>query len=203
MYIDLSQWDPANIYHLMTQTVVPRPIAWVLTESQEDNFNLAPFSYFTPVSSNPPLLMISIGKKPNGDIKDTAVNVKKTRKLVIHIANGSLAKSVTRTAATLEHGESEVTANDIELEEFEGFSLPRVSNCPVAFGCSLYEIQEIGATPQTLLIAKVEKVYLASYIAEQHGEGLKVDARKLNPLSRLGGGEYATLDKVFSFQRPK
>ncbi|XAW90508.1 flavin reductase family protein [Vibrio sp. CDRSL-10 TSBA] len=203
MYIDLSQWDPANIYHLMTQTVVPRPIAWVLTESHEDNFNLAPFSYFTPVSSNPPLLMISIGKKPNGDIKDTAVNVKKTRKLVIHIANGSLAKSVTRTAATLEHGESEVTANDIELEEFEGFSLPRVSNCPVAFGCSLYEIQEIGSTPQTLLIAKVEKVYLASYIAEQHGEGLKVDARKLNPLSRLGGGEYATLDKVFSFQRPK
>lgn len=203
MYIDLSQWDPANIYHLMTQTVVPRPIAWVLTESEEDNFNLAPFSYFTPVSSDPPLLMISIGKKPNGDTKDTAVNVKKHRKLVIHIANGSLAKSVTRTAATLEHGESEVTANDIELEEFEGFSLPRVSNCPVAFGCSLYEIQEIGATPQTLLIAKVEKVYLASYIAEPHGEGLKVDARKLNPLSRLGGGEYATLDKVFSFQRPK
>lgn len=203
MYIDLSQWDPANIYHLMTQTVVPRPIAWVLTESEQDNFNLAPFSYFTPVSSNPPLLMISIGKKPNGDTKDTTVNVKKNRKLVIHIANGSLAKSVTRTAATLEHGESEVTANDIELEEFEGFSLPRVSNCPVAFGCSLYEIQEIGATPQTLLIAKVEKVYLASYIAEPYGEGLKVDARKLNPLSRLGGGEYATLDKVFSFQRPK
>ena len=59
MYIDFSQWDPSAIYHLMTQTVVPRPIAWVLTESADQNFNLAPFSYFTAVSSHPPLLMIS------------------------------------------------------------------------------------------------------------------------------------------------
>lgn len=203
MYIDFSQWDPSAIYHLMTQTVVPRPIAWVLTESTDENFNLAPFSYFTAVSSQPPLLMISIGKKPSGEIKDTARNAKEKGKLVIHIADVGLAEAVTQTAATLEHGESEVTANDIELSEFEGFALPRVKACPVAFGCTLYEMQEIGATPQTLLFAKVEQVYLNERIIKMQGERLNVDALTLAPLSRLGGGEYATIEKTFTIQRPQ
>ncbi len=64
MNIDLSTLAPTQVYHLMTQTVIPRPIAWVLTDSGEQNFNLAPFSYFTAVSSRPPLLMISVGKSP-------------------------------------------------------------------------------------------------------------------------------------------
>ncbi|MBY8123221.1 flavin reductase family protein [Vibrio fluvialis] len=203
MYIDFSQWDASAIYHLMTQTVVPRPIAWVLTESTDENFNLAPFSYFTAVSSQPPLLMISIGKKPSCEIKDTARNAKEKGKLVIHIADVGLAEAVTKTAATLEHGESEVAANDIELSEFEGFALPRVKACPVAFGCTLYEMQEIGATPQTLLFAKVEQVYLDERIIKMQGERLNVDALTLDPLSRLGGGEYATLEKTFTIQRPQ
>ena len=73
MNIDASTLAPIQIYHLMTQTVIPRPIAWVLTESGEADYNLAPFSYFTPVSSNPPLLMFSVGKKPTGEIKDLSL----------------------------------------------------------------------------------------------------------------------------------
>lgn len=202
MYIDFSQWDPSAIYHLMTQTVVPRPIAWVLTESADQNFNLAPFSYFTAVSSHPPLLMVSIGKKPSGEVKDTARNAKARGQLVIHIVDVGLAEAVTQTAATLDHGESEVTANGIELSDFDGFPLPRVTACPVAFGCTLYEMQEIGATPQTLLFAKVEQVYLDDHILNVQDDRLTVDALTLDPLSRLGGGEYATLEKTFTIQRP-
>ncbi len=60
MNLKLDTLAPTQIYHLMTQTVVPRPIAWALTESSEKEYNLAPFSYFTPVSSNPPVLMLSV-----------------------------------------------------------------------------------------------------------------------------------------------
>ncbi len=75
MNLQLSSISPTQIYHLMTQTIIPRPIAWVLTDSGEHNYNLAPFSYFTPVASNPPLLMFSVGKKPSGETKDTTRNV--------------------------------------------------------------------------------------------------------------------------------
>ncbi|AIW13927.1 flavin reductase family protein [Vibrio tubiashii] len=203
MNIELSTLAPTQIYHLMTQTVIPRPIAWVLTDSEQDNYNLAPFSYFTAVSSNPPLLMFSVGKKPSGEVKDTTRNVLETGKMVIHIAHHDSANDVTQTAATLEHGESEIEATGVELTDFDGFDLPRVKDCPIAFACKLYEVKEIGETPQSLIFAEIEKVYIAPEVIGERSDRLVVDALKVNPLSRLGGSQYATLNNVFSVARPK
>ncbi|WP_112479258.1 flavin reductase family protein [Vibrio variabilis] len=202
MQLNLDELSPNAIYHLMTQTVIPRPIAWVLTESSQDNFNLAPFSYFAPVSSNPPLLMISIGKKPDGTLKDSAVNAIKNKRLVIHIANADSAEVMTQTSATLEHGESEVEASDVALTNFDGFSLPRVSQCPIAFGCSLHEVIEMGETPQHLVIAKIEQVFIDDSVIDTQQERLVVDGLKVNPLSRLGGNNYALINEIISVARP-
>ncbi|NVD06561.1 flavin reductase family protein [Vibrio sp. JPW-9-11-11] len=203
MNIDLSTLAPTQIYHLMTQTIIPRPIAWVLTDSEQGNYNLAPFSYFSPIASNPPILMFSVGKKPTGEVKDTTRNVLETGRLVVHIAQQSMAEAVTQTAATLEHGESEVEATELELVEFDGFELPRVQGCPIAFGCKLHEVKEIGATPQSLIFAEIESVYIDDAVIGERSDRLVVDALKVDPLSRLGGSQYATLDKVFSVARPK
>ncbi|KOO05507.1 flavin reductase family protein [Vibrio nereis] len=203
MNIDLATLAPTQIYHLMTQTIIPRPIAWVLTDSGEKNYNLAPFSYFTPVSSNPPLMMFSVGKKPSGEVKDTTRNVLETGQMVIHIANEQLAEVVTQSAATLDHGESEVHASDIELVEFEGFELPRVKDCPIAFGCKLFEVKEIGETPQSLIFAQVEEIYIDPSVIGDRADRVVVDALKVNPLARLGGSQYAVLEKTFSVARPK
>ncbi|WP_234497028.1 flavin reductase family protein [Vibrio maritimus] len=202
MNLNLDDLSPNAIYHLMTQTVVPRPIAWVLTESSSENFNLAPFSYFAPISSNPPLLMISIGKKPDGTLKDSAVNAIKNKQLVIHIASTQSAEIMTQTSATLAHGQSEVQASDIELLPFDGFELPRVAQCPIAFGCSLHDVIEMGNTPQHLIIAKIEQVYIDDNVVKQNQERLIIDALKVDPLSRLGGNDYATLEKTITVKRP-
>ncbi|AXN30301.1 flavin reductase family protein [Vibrio coralliilyticus] len=203
MNIDASTLAPTQIYHLMTQTVIPRPIAWVLTESGEADYNLAPFSYFTPVSSNPPLLMFSVGKKPTGEIKDTTRNVLETGRMVVHIANADLAEQVTQTSATLPHGESEVALAALELIDFEGFELPRIKDCPIAFGCKLFEVKEVGETPQSLIFAQIEDIYIAPEVIGDNQERLVVDALKVNPLSRLGGSQYANLDQTFTVARPK
>ncbi|MGY3687284.1 flavin reductase family protein [Vibrio coralliilyticus] len=203
MNIDASTLAPTQIYHLMTQTVIPRPIAWVLTESGETDYNLAPFSYFTPVSSNPPLLMFSVGKKPTGEIKDTTRNVLETGRMVVHIANADLAEQVTQTSATLPHGESEVALAALELIDFEGFELPRIKDCPIAFGCKLFEVKEVGETPQSLIFAQIEDIYIAPEVIGDNQERLVVDALKVNPLSRLGGSQYANLDQTFTVARPK
>ncbi|PAU37967.1 protein/domain typically associated with flavoprotein oxygenase, DIM6/NTAB family protein [Vibrio coralliilyticus] len=203
MNIDASTLAPTQIYHLMTQTVIPRPIAWVLTESGEADYNLAPFSYFTPISSNPPLLMFSVGKKPTGAIKDTTRNVLETGRMVVHIANADLAKQVTQTSATLPHGESEVALAGLELIDFEGFELPRIKDCPIAFGCKLFEVKEVGETPQSLIFAQIEDIYIAPEVIGDNQERLVVEALKVNPLSRLGGSQYANLDQTFTVARPK
>ena len=85
MLLDLADLKPNTCYHLMTQTLLPRPIAWVLSASEEGELNLAPFSFFNGVCSNPPIVMLSIGKKTPEEAKDTRQNILSGRDFVIHI----------------------------------------------------------------------------------------------------------------------
>lgn len=204
MNLNIAELSPNQRYHLMTQTIIPRPIAWALTDSGNSSFNLAPFSYFTAVSSAPPILMLSVGKKPNGDSKDTLVNIINNKQVVIHIASAQHAALVTQTSQTLTHGESELTEAKIATTEFDGFSLPRIAQCDIAYGCELYEIKELGDVPQSLIFVEVKQVYINDKVADiDNKQRIKVHADKISPLSRLGGGEYATIDKPFEIERPK
>ena len=204
MQLDFSSFSATQRYHLMTQSIIPRPIAWALTDSENGSYNLAPFSYFTAVSSNPALLMLSVGKKPNGDNKDTLSNVLKNQKMVIHIASADQAELVTKTAATLDHGESELTNTDLSTTPFNDFPLPRLSQCDLAFGCELYEIKEIGDAAQTLIFVEIKQLYISDQVVEMDAKGrLNIVADKVQPLARLGGGEYATISETFTLQRPK
>jgi flavin reductase (DIM6/NTAB) family NADH-FMN oxidoreductase RutF len=204
MQIDFSEFSATERYHLMTQSIIPRPIAWALTDSGNNSFNLAPFSYFTAVSSQPALLMLSVGKKPNGEDKDTLANIIKNKKMVIHIASVNQAELVTQTAATLAHGESELDNTNLTTVPFERFSLPRLAECDIAFGCELYEIKELGDAAQTLIFVEVKQLYLSDAIATKNEKNrITINANQVAPLARLGGGEYAGLSESFSLQRPQ
>ena len=204
MILNLSDFTANQRYHLMTQTIIPRPIAWVLTDSNNGSFNLAPFSYFTAVSSAPPLLMLSVGKKPNGDNKDTLVNIIKNKKMVIHIASEQDAQLVTQTSQTLAHGDSELSNANMETTEFSDFPLPRLSQCNIAYGCDLFEIKELGEVPQSLIFVEVKQVYINDKVADvDEKQRIKVHADKIMPLARLGGGEYASITAPFTLARPK
>ena len=204
MNINFAEFSPNQRYHLMTQTIIPRPIAWALTDSNNGQFNLAPFSYFTAVSSAPPILMLSVGNKPNGDKKDTLVNVVNNQKMVIHIASEKDATLITQTAASLPHGESELTGTSLKTIPFDGFSLPRLAHCDIAYGCELYEIKELGDVPQNLIFVEIKQIYINDNVIEiDEKQKITVHADKVNPLTRLGGGEFATINKPFSLVRPK
>ncbi|WP_139291759.1 flavin reductase family protein, partial [Moritella viscosa] len=164
----------------------------VLTDSGNASYNLAPFSYFTAVSSKPALLMISVGKKPSGDNKDTLTNILKNKKMVIHIASDDQADIVTQTAATLAHGESELANAGLTTTAFDDFSLPRLTQCDIAYGCELYDIKEIGDAPQTLIFVEIKQLYINdNVVSTDTKERLNIAADKIKPLARLGGGEYA------------
>jgi len=204
MYIDLEGLSPNRIYLTMTQTVIPRPVAWVLSDNGDGGYNLAPYSYFNAVSSDPPLVFISVGKKPDGSYKDTRVNIEERSHFVVHIAHRGVAVPMTETSRTLPHGESELERIDLSVTEFEGFPLPRLKDCRVALACELYEIQEIGATPQSLVFGKVRSIYVEDEVVSTDDKGrLKVSADKVDPIGRLGASEYVTFGEILSIPRPK
>ena len=206
MILDFKDLSPKERYHLMTQTIIPRPIAWVLTAwniSDQSTYNLAPFSYFTPISSKPPLVLFSVGQKTTKEPKDTLKNAQHTEKLVIHIPSITDIEDVSNSAKELAHNTSEVTDLNLELTDFEGFELPRLQNCKLAFGCSLYEIKTLQDVPQQLVIAQIEKIFIEDTVlqATSDNKRLVVDALKVNPLTRLGGNEYSNLNEITSFKR--
>lgn len=212
MIIDFNALNPTQAYHLMTQSIVPRPIAWVLTENQQDNqtgdqaepYNLAPFSYFNSVASDPPMLMFSIGLKPDGNKKDTLLNIERSEKLVIHIASTEHVEALNQSAASLPYGESELSPSSLSTTEFEGFDLPRLSDAKIALGCTLNHFHLIGDAPQTLVFANLEVAYYTDDIVQQDQSNgrITIDAETLDPLARMGGINYAFLGKHLSLKRP-
>jgi len=204
MDIKLSELSAGQIYATMTQALIPRPIAWVLSENKDAGFNLAPFSYFTAVSSKPPLIMLSVGKKPDGSPKDTCANIQARKEFVVHIAHREMMVPVNDSSASHPAGFSEVDALGLELTGLEGSRLPRLAECRLAMACELYQIQEIGDVPQALIFGLVNSIYVDDAIAAKDEKGrYKIHADRLDPLARLGAGEYQAFGQVMPLGRPK
>ncbi len=204
MYIDLSELSTSQIYFNLIQTVIPRPIAWVLSQNATGRYNLAPFSYFNAVCSDPPLVMISVGKKPDGSFKDTRVNIEEHGDFVLHIAHLEMLAALNASSASLPADVSEVERLGLDVTSFPGSRLPRLADCRVAYACECHQIQEIGGVPQALILGRVKTIYVDDAVCSWGPKGrLKIHADRINPIGRLGGGEYVTFGEIRQLVRPK
>lgn len=203
MDIDVTELSQTQAYHLMTQMIVPRPIAWVLSEHDNGELNLAPFSFFNAVCSSPPVLMLSIGRKSDGEQKDTFRNIAARKKFVVHIAHSAQASEVTLSAKELAAGESELELAGLETVPFADFPLPRLASARVAIGCELYRLDTIGDRDQNLVFGKIESVWIDDQYVALDGKGrVKICSDTLDALGRLGGSEYVTAGDVIAVVRP-
>ena len=204
MLISFADVESSLVYSLMTQTLIPRPIAWVLSENADGRYNLAPFSYFNAVCSSPPLLMISVGKKPDGSFKDTRVNIEQRDDFVVHIPAREQLEAMNLSSETLPGTVSEVDKLELATVDFPGSRLPRLAESSVAYACRCYEIKEIGAAQQSLILGLINHVYIDDAICQRQSERrITVDSALLDPVCRLGAGEYAFLGQRMRLQRPK
>jgi len=202
MDIDFSQLSANQAYFTMTQAILPRPVAWVLSEHGNGEYNLAPFSYFSAVCSDPPMIMISIGHKPDGSLKDTYRNIVERNNFVVHLAHSDQAEAVTLTARTLAEGESEVALAGLDLVPFTNSVLPRVEGARIALDCELHEVKEIGNKPQFLVFGRVKNLFVDDVAVTTDAKGrMKIAADKVDPLGRLGGSEYVTFGDILHIPR--
>ncbi len=203
MYLKTDSISPGQMYFNLIQSLIPRPIAWVLTQNTNQNYNLAPFSFFNAVCSDPPLLMLSLGNKPDGSPKDTLVNIKRSKFFTVHIAHSELLPALNQSSATLEYGKSELDGLNLELCDFEQHPVPRIKMCRVAYACELYESHTLGNNAQQIIYGKVNQCYFADEVVTINEQGrIKLHADKLDPIARLGANEYAGLSKIIQITRP-
>lgn len=198
MIVDPASLTPKDRYRWMISSIVPRPIALVATVSAEGVANLAPFSYFTGISSTPPVLAISVGPKRGGHRKDTIRNVEATRELVVNVVSEDLARPMVLTSADWPAERSEFEVAGLTPAPSDLVRPPRVAESPLAMECRLLQTIPVGPDPTWIILGEIVRIHVRDDVMT---DGFP-DPRKLRPLARLGGDSYAGLGEVFEMVRP-
>ncbi len=200
MEINLEPLSERETYALLTQTIIPRPIAWVLTDNSlagDARWNLAPFSFFNGIAPNPPMVMFSIGSwDVSGKAKDTLVNARKNKSFTIGIAGQHLVKQVQQTATELSPGVSEVTEFGISVTPWD-WPTPLIDGCGINFACTLAKEVKIEESSQILIFALITKIWVRDdAISRDYKDRIVIDPEVIDPLLRLGAGQYGNLGSV-------
>ena len=188
-------------YKLMIGSILPRPIAFVSTISPTGIFNLAPYSFFMGITSNPPTIGFAPARKgQSGDKKDTLSNIEATKEFVVNIVTEDIAEKMNETA----------TEFPADVDEFEIARLtavasrivkpPRVAESPINLECRLHDIVYIGKEEPgggALVIGRIVMFHVRDDLIENG----RIDTGRLRPVGRLAGQEYTTLGKRFILER--
>lgn len=199
--IDPSGNSERENYKLMIGSIIPRPIGFVTTETKSGVLNGAPFSYFNIVSSNPPMISLSI-QRNNGMRKDTARNIIDRKEFVVHMVDEQNVKKINATSASLPSEQSEVEWAGLTPIESKSIGVQGIRESKIRMECVLETALELGGqeVPSTdLIIGKV--VYF--HVSQELYENGKIDHNSLNAVSRLAGNYYGEIGEVFEIERPK
>jgi flavin reductase (DIM6/NTAB) family NADH-FMN oxidoreductase RutF len=201
--------DPATLsadaaYSWQAATILPRPIAWTSTLNEDGSANLAPFSFFTGVSADPPTCLICVSRRklqPDGGRppKDTWRNIARSGEYVIHVVNDALAHQMNETSRDCPYGTDEIAAAGLTKVASDKVAPPRIVEAPVAMECRLDRIVEVGRAGTAVIIGEI----LLWHVRDELLAGGRVDLGRLDAIGRMGGPTYTRTRDRFDMQRPK
>ncbi|MCY7387747.1 MAG: flavin reductase family protein [Burkholderiales bacterium] len=183
MRIDPKSNTAIDNYKLLTNLVVPRPIAWVTSQNDAGVVNLAPFSFFNAVGSNPLYLLISVGRNDDGSTKDTANNISASGEFVVNMVTEDVLAAMNVSAADFPADESELLAAGLHMAASEKIAVPRVAESQASMECKLHSAQALGA--YTIFVGEVVMFHVADHLL---GERMHVNG--FAPIGRLGSPSY-------------
>jgi flavin reductase (DIM6/NTAB) family NADH-FMN oxidoreductase RutF len=179
MTIDPSQHARADNYKLLTNLVVPRPIAWITSQNAGGVINLAPFSFFNAIGSDPLMVVIGVGPGNDGGMKDTARNINELKEFVVHLVTEELIDAMNISAADFPPNESELPAAGLTTIASTKVKVPRLAQAKAALECTLHSIQTVGRN--TIILGQIVCFHVSD---ELMGERLHVNG--FAPIGRLG-----------------
>jgi len=197
--------DPANLalkdaHDLLVGAVVPRPIAFVSTIGEDGVYNVAPFSYFTVMSSEPAILGFGIARKRGGQKKDTLLNVEASGDFVINMVTEAMAKAMNQASGEYPRDVDEFKEAGLTPVSSDLVRPPRVAESPVNMECRLVQILEFGGAPRinNFIIGEILRVHVKD---EVWVDGV-IKGHKVKAIGRLGEDLYCRTMDIFEMKRP-
>jgi flavin reductase (DIM6/NTAB) family NADH-FMN oxidoreductase RutF len=203
MHLDFSTLASRDCYKLLAALIVPRPIALVTSLNQNGVVNAAPFSFFNCMGSDPPLIYITFSARPDtphapGEIKDTSLNVARTKEFVVNLVDENMAEAMNICATDFPHDISEIDAAGLKLESSHLIQTPRLAASPASFECREHTRLEIGNN--RILIGEVLGLSIRDELLNT--QKLYVDTNALHLIGRMGGaGGYTRTREHFEIPR--
>lgn len=188
MLFDLSRLSAANRYKLVASTVLPRPIAWVVSQDTGGTCNAAPYSFFNAFSASPPILGIGIGGRDGGGPKDTLDNIRALGEFVVCLVPEALAAAMALTAEPFAPEVDELERAGLETAASTRVAPPRIAASPVAFECRLHQEVRLG-TQQTLVLGEVMVMHVRDDIVLD-AERCHIDTDGIGLVGRWAAGRY-------------
>lgn len=200
MLFEMDKLSEQDTYKLLVSTVVPRPIAWVVTHDPDGGINAAPFSFFNAVSGNPPIVTFGIGGRAAGDAKDTGNNIRRTGQFVVNLVNNATAEAMNITAIDFPHNVDELKECGLSLLPSTKIKPPRIAESPVAFECERLVTIDV-ADDRTIVLGRVLAIHIADDCVMDPAK-CYVDTPKLDLIGRMHGrGWYTRTTDRFEMPR--
>ena len=202
MIIDPSQHDYRNIYKLMVGAIVPRPIAFVSTVSGDGIRNLAPFSFFTGISANPPVICFSpMIRGSDGSRKDTLRNIEAVKEFVVNVVSEEFAEKMNICSTEFPPEVDEFAMSGLTPIPSDLVKPPRVKESHINMECRLVQIVDVSAKPLggSLVLGEVLRFHIDDVLFDD----FKIDPDKLRAIGRMGGPTYTRTRDRFDMVRPK
>ncbi|MEZ6093495.1 MAG: flavin reductase family protein [Pirellulaceae bacterium] len=195
MEIDLNELSPSKRYALMIRAITPRPIAWISTVSPSGIVNLAPFSFFAGVGSNPPAIVVSIADKPDGSPKDTLRNIESSGEFVVNMVPYGVRDAMYLTSKEFDFDVSEVEQAGLKCVASKTIAPPRIVESPIQLECKLHQIVRVGSSATVFGIIQWASVDDSVLDDEQ-----KIDPATADLIGRMGGMGYCRTTDRFELK---
>lgn len=201
MFLDLTQNTQHNVYSYLVGAISPRPIAWVSTLSKEGIANIAPYSFFTVASCNPPVLSVTQVNPRDKANKDTLINLQATKNCVVNIVSEELVEKMNQSCANYCAQTSEFDAANIDKTASKQVSAPSAAAAKVRYECTLREIIQISDVPGggKVMLLNVVGIYIDDNVLVNG----YIDPTRLNSVGKMGGDYFSSTKDKFVLKRPQ
>ncbi len=200
MQFDCSKISSNNCYKLIASTVVPRPIAWVVTQAADGVLNAAPYSFFNAVSGEPPIVALGVGGRTEGGPKDTNGNIRRSGQFVVNLVSDELAQAMNMTAVEFDADVDEIAEAGLTTAPSVLVGPPRIAESPVALECEVFQIVALP-NDRDIILGRVLMVHVRDDCVLDAAR-CYIDTPKLGLVGRMhGGGWYARTTDRFEMPR--
>ena len=196
MQYDAADLSPRERYKVLTSFVLPRPIAWVTSLGPSGVVNAAPFSFFNVFCEDPPLCMFAANLRPDGRVKDTVINIRRTGEFVVNMTDEPLAQAMHESSGDFPPEIGEPDYLGLKLGASVKVAVPRLADAPWAMECRTWKTIDVNGD-RVLIMGEGINFYIRDELWDT--TTMRVHMERYHPVGRMFADRYCRTDDRMVF----